>query len=108
MICFTVLCNGIFAALIVAVYVFGGKTTLASLDVDNESTIQESISKLIENKTVLIIAHRMRTVDGVDKIVVLKDGVVVEQGTPQELKSKDSIYRHMIETQLETERWKYQ
>ncbi len=80
----------------------------ASLDVDNESIIQESISKLIENKTVLIIAHRMRTVDGVDKIVVLKDGVVAEQGTPQELKSKDSIYRHMVETQLETEQWKYQ
>lgn len=79
----------------------------ASLDVDNESVIQESISKLIENKTVLIIAHRMRTVDGVDRIVVLKDGVVAEQGTPQELKSKDSIYRHMVETQLETEQWKY-
>ena len=52
----------------------------ASLEVDNESMIQESISKLIENKTVLIIAHRMRTVDGVDHIVVLKDGVVFEQG----------------------------
>ena len=50
----------------------------ASLDVDNESLIQESISKLIENKTVLVIAHRMRTVDGVDKIVVLKEGVVAE------------------------------
>lgn len=59
----------------------------ASLDVDNESLIQESISKLIENKTVLIIAHRMRTVDGVDKIVVLKDGVVAEQGKPEDLKS---------------------
>lgn len=79
----------------------------ASLDVDNESIIQESISKLIENKTVLIIAHRMRTVDGVDKIVVLKDGRVAEQGTPEELKAKDSIYRHMVETQLETEQWKY-
>ncbi|MFQ9071408.1 MAG: ATP-binding cassette domain-containing protein [Faecalibacillus faecis] len=55
----------------------------ASLDVDNESLIQESISKLIENKTVLVIAHRMRTVDGVDKIVVLKEGVVAEQGKPQ-------------------------
>lgn len=54
----------------------------ASLDVDNESLIQESISKLIENKTVLVIAHRMRTVDGVDKIVVLKEGVVAEQGKP--------------------------
>lgn len=79
----------------------------ASLDVDNESVIQESISKLIQNKTVLIIAHRMRTVDGVDKIVVLKDGVVAEQGTPDELKKNNGIYRHMLNTQLETEEWKY-
>lgn len=75
---------------------------------DNESVIQESISKLIENKTVLIIAHRMRTVDGADHIVVLKDGVAWEQGTSQELKATDSIYRHMVETQLVTEQWKYQ
>lgn len=79
----------------------------ASLDVDNESVIQESISKLIQNKTVLIIAHRMRTVDGVDKIVVLKDGVVAESGTPDELKEQDGIYKHMVEVQLETEQWKY-
>lgn len=59
----------------------------ASLDVDNESLIQESISKLIQNKTVIIIAHRMRTVDGVDKIVVLKDGRVAESGTPDDLKN---------------------
>ena len=51
---------------------------------------------------------RMRTVDGVDHIVVLKDGVAWEQGTPQELKATDSIYRHMVETQLVTEQWKYQ
>ena len=79
----------------------------ASLDVDNESVIQESISKLIQNKTVLIIAHRMRTVDGVDKIVVLKDGVVAEQGTPEALKKKNGIYKHMIDMQLESEQWKY-
>lgn len=79
----------------------------ASLDVDNESVIQESISKLIQNKTVLIIAHRMRTVDGVDKIVVLKDGVVAEQGTPEELKQQNGLYKHMIDTQLETGQWKY-
>lgn len=79
----------------------------ASLDVDNESVIQESISKLIQNKTVLIIAHRMRTVDGVDKIVVLKDGVVAESGTPDELKEQNGIYKHMVEVQLETEQWKY-
>lgn len=79
----------------------------ASLDVDNESVIQESISKLIQNKTVLIIAHRMRTVDGVDKIVVLKNGVVAEQGTPEELKQQNGLYKHMIDTQLETGQWKY-
>lgn len=79
----------------------------ASLDVDNESLIQEAISKLIKNKTVLIIAHRMRTVDGVDKIVVLRDGVVAESGTPEELKEADGIYRHMVELQLQTEQWKY-
>ena len=80
----------------------------ASLDVDNESVIQESISKLIRNKTVLIIAHRMRTVDGVDKIVVLKDGVVAETGTPEKLKEQNGIYKHMVDVQLETEQWKYQ
>ena len=72
----------------------------ASLDVDNESFIQESISKLICDKTVLIIAHRMRTVDGVDKIVVLKDGTVAEQGSPAELKQTDGIYKHMVEMQM--------
>lgn len=77
----------------------------ASLDVDNESLIQESISKLIENKTVLIIAHRMRTVAGVDKIVVLKDGEVAEMGSPEQLMKKDGIYKHMCETQLKSEKW---
>lgn len=80
----------------------------ASLDVDNESLIQESISKLIRNKTVMIIAHRMRTVDGVDKIVVLKDGKVAECGSPAELKKAGSIYKHMADMQLCTEQWKYQ
>ena len=79
----------------------------ASLDVDNESLIQEALSKLIQNKTVMIIAHRMRTVDGVDKIVVLKDGVVAESGTPEELKAQNGIYKHMINLQLQAEHWKY-
>lgn len=77
----------------------------ASLDVDNESLIQESISKLIENKTVLIIAHRMRTVAGVDKIVVLKDGEAAEMGLPAQLMKKGGIYKHMCETQLKSEKW---
>lgn len=80
----------------------------ASLDVDNESFIQESISKLICDKTVLIIAHRMRTVDGVDKIVVLKDGTVAEQGSPAELKQADGIYKHMVEMQMESAAWRFE
>lgn len=80
----------------------------ASLDIDNESMIQESISKLIENKTVLIIAHRMRTVDGVDQIVVLKDGVVFEQGKPQDLKQQNVLYKHMVEMQMQSHNWKYE
>lgn len=80
----------------------------ASLDVDNESFIQESISKLICDKTVLIIAHRMRTVDGVDKIVVFKDGTVAEQGSPAELKQTDGIYKHMVEMQMESAAWRFE
>ena len=71
----------------------------ASLDVDNETMIQESLSRLIKNKTVMIIAHRMRTVANADKIVVLKDGVVAESGTPSELDEKDGIYANMVKTQ---------
>lgn len=57
---------------------------------------------------VLIIAHRMKTVDGVNKIVVLKDGRVAETGTPAELKKAGGIYRHMADMQLSSEHWKYQ
>nr|WP_330361463.1 ABC transporter ATP-binding protein [Butyrivibrio sp. VCB2006] len=78
----------------------------ASLDVNNESLIQEAISDLIKDKTVLIIAHRMRTVDGADKIVVLKNGTVAESGNPSELKVKDGIYNHMISVQMQSENWK--
>ena len=77
----------------------------ASLDVDNETMIQESLSRLIKNKTVMIIAHRMRTVADADKIVVLKDGVVAESGTPGELKKKDGIYANMMKTQLMAADW---
>ena len=73
--------------------------TTASLDVDNETMIQESLSRLIKDKTVMIIAHRMRTVANADKIVVLKDGVVAESGTPSELDEKDGIYANMVKTQ---------
>ena len=77
----------------------------ASLDVDNETLIQESISKLIKNKTVMIIAHRMRTVADADKIVVLKDGVVAEAGSPVELEAKNGIYANMVKTQLMANSW---
>ena len=78
----------------------------ASLDVENETLIQESISKLIQNKTVLIIAHRMRTVAGVDKIVVLSDGKVAQQGRPEELTDEEGIYKNMIRLQMESGNFK--
>ena len=78
----------------------------ASLDAENETAIQEAISKLIKDKTVLIIAHRMRTVTNADKIVVLKDGVVAEQGTPNELINSGKIFKDMVQKQQETELWK--
>lgn len=77
----------------------------ASLDVDNETVIQESLSKLIRNKTVMIIAHRMRTVAEADKIVVLKDGVVAEIGMPKELGEKGGIYQHMAAVQMQAAGW---
>lgn len=78
----------------------------ASLDVENETMIQESLSKLIKNKTVIIIAHRMRTVAGVDKIVVLKDGKVSEQGSPEKLSEMNGIYTHMVGLQQQSGQWK--
>ena len=77
----------------------------ASLDVENETMIQESLSRLIQNKTVMIIAHRMRTVAEADKIVVLKDGVVAEEGAPKELDAAGGIYHHMVETQMQAAGW---
>ena len=77
----------------------------ASLDVENETKIQSALSRLIKNKTVLIIAHRMRTVEGADKIVVLADGKVAEQGTPNELHQKNGIYSRMVKLQTESRNW---
>jgi ATP-binding cassette subfamily B protein len=73
----------------------------ASLDVENETKIQAGISELVRNKTVLIIAHRMRTVANADKIVVLENGRVVEHGEPSQLKSANGIFAHMVERQME-------
>ena len=77
----------------------------ASLDVDNETMIQESLSQLIKNKTVMIIAHRMRTVADADKIVVLKNGKVAESGKPSELMAKSGIYAGMVNTQIIAANW---
>ncbi len=78
----------------------------ASLDAENETAIQEALSRLIKNKTVMIIAHRMRTIANANKIVVLKDGVVAEQGSPEELSTYDSIYKRMTEQQMASQNWK--
>ena len=77
----------------------------ASLDVENETAIQEALSRLIKNKTVLIIAHRMRTVSGADRIVVLSDGAVAEQGSPAELPQAGGIFAHMVRLQTESRSW---
>ena len=77
----------------------------ASLDVENETLIQESLSRLIENKTVMIIAHRMRTVAGADQIVVLSDGTVAEQGSSDMLLKKNGIYARMVKLQTQSQNW---
>ena len=77
----------------------------ASLDVENETAIQTALSRLIRNKTVLVIAHRIRTVAGADKIVVLSDGVVAEQGTPEKLLNKNGIFKRMADLQLQGQNW---
>jgi len=78
----------------------------ASLDVENETKVQEALSRLLSGKTVLVIAHRMRTVSGADKIVVLKDGKVSEEGRPEELlKNENSLFRHMAELQSANAAW---
>ncbi len=77
----------------------------ASLDAENETLIQRALSHLVEGKTVLIIAHRMRTVEGANKLVLLKEGKVAEQGTPQELLAKGGIYANMCALQQQSGEW---
>ena len=77
----------------------------ASLDVENETLIQAALSRLIKDKTVLVIAHRMRTVSGADKVVVLSDGSVAEQGLPGELMNAGKIYPHMVKLQMISQDW---
>ena len=78
----------------------------ASLDAENETHIQRAISRLVKGKTVLIIAHRMRTVEGADKLVLLKDGKVAEQGSPEELLAKGGIYAKMCKLQQQSGEWR--
>ena len=77
----------------------------ASLDVENETVIQSALSRLIKDKTVLLIAHRMRTVSGADKVVVLSDGKAAEQGQPNELLGQNGIYARMVKLQTESQSW---
>lgn len=77
----------------------------ASLDVENETTIQSALSRLIKDKTVLLIAHRMRTVAGANKVVVLSDGTVSEQGQPDKLFKQNGLYARMVELQTESQSW---
>ena len=77
----------------------------ASLDVENETKVQGALSRLLAGKTVLVIAHRMRTVAGADRIVVLKDGKVAQQGSPQALMAEGGLFRHMVELQSESAQW---
>lgn len=80
----------------------------ASLDVENETLIQTALSRLIKDKTVLVIAHRMRTVAGADKIIVLADGTVAEQGSPNALRQQKGLYSHMVELQSQSQGWTLQ
>ena len=78
----------------------------ASLDVENETKVQGALSRLLAGKTVLVIAHRMRTVAGADHIVVLEDGHVAQQGAPAELMEQGGLYRRMVELQSESAQWR--
>ncbi|MDO5337888.1 MAG: ABC transporter ATP-binding protein [Eubacteriales bacterium] len=77
----------------------------ASLDVENETKVQGALSRLLAGKTVLVIAHRMRTVEAADKIVVLADGQVAEEGTPTQLMERKGLFHHMVELQRQSAAW---
>lgn len=77
----------------------------SSLDVENETLIQSALSKLIKDKTVMVIAHRMRTVMDADKIVVLSEGKVTEEGNAEELKKRNGIFARMVKLQTESQEW---
>ena len=77
----------------------------ASLDVENETEVQQALSRLLAGKTVIVIAHRMRTVANADKVVVLDSGRVVEQGAPIALMERDGLFARMVRLQQESAQW---
>ena len=77
----------------------------ASLDVENESEVQQALSRLLAGKTVMVIAHRMRTVMNADKVVVLEEGRLVDQGSPADLMTKDGLFARMVNLQSESADW---
>ena len=77
----------------------------ASLDVENETKVQEALSRLLVGKTVIVIAHRMRTVMSADKVVVLEEGRVAEQGSPAELMAKGGLFARMVGLQTQSAEW---
>ena len=77
----------------------------ASLDVENETEVQQALSRLLAGKTVIVIAHRMRTVMGADHVVVLEEGRVAEQGSPAELMARDGLFARMVRLQTESAEW---
>ena len=77
----------------------------ASLDVENEMRVQEALSRLLVGKTVIVIAHRMRTVEAADKVVVLDGGHVVEQGAPAQLMEQNGLFARMVGLQRQSAEW---
>lgn len=77
----------------------------ASLDTECETQVQQAISELVRDKTVLVVAHRMRTIEGADRVVVLRDGVVEEQGSPRDLVAEGGTFANMVRLQSQSDGW---